>query len=200
MGRYNRQARRKMRKSLGAGAKISNDALETAIDIQREAMQAERLVPTMKNLVSEDLRKKYERQVNKEILPRIIEQYLLMTMYILHTWDKTRFGPKRMQDFFVEIFQLQLDMKRPELGLTIEELRKYLESENLHYEDLVAAADKMVAENEKKVRSWARKRKRSENIADAADTGTECKIPSAGGRLLRSTAGGEGKRGGTQYV
>ena len=40
MGRYNRQARRKMRKSLGAGAKISNDALETAIDIQREAMQA----------------------------------------------------------------------------------------------------------------------------------------------------------------
>ena len=151
MGRYNRQARRKMRKSLGAGAKISNDALETAIDIQREAMQAERLVPTMKNLISEDLRKKYERQVNREILPRIIEQYLLMTMYILHTWDKARFGPKRMQDFFVEIFQLQLDMKRPELGLTIEELRKYLESENLHYEDLVAAADKMVAENEKKV-------------------------------------------------
>lgn len=42
-------------------------------------------------------------------------------------------------------------MKRPELGLTIEELRKYLESENLHYEDLVTAADKMVAENEKKV-------------------------------------------------
>lgn len=27
MGRYNRQARRKMRKILGAGAKISNDAL-----------------------------------------------------------------------------------------------------------------------------------------------------------------------------
>lgn len=56
-----------------------------------------------------------------------------------------------MQDFFVEIFQLQLDMKRPELGLTTKELRDYLESENLHYEDLVAAADKMVAENEKKV-------------------------------------------------
>lgn len=36
MGRYNRQARRKMRKNLGAGAKISNDALETAIDIQRD--------------------------------------------------------------------------------------------------------------------------------------------------------------------
>ena len=35
MGRYNRQARRAMRKQLGAGAKISNDALETAIDIQR---------------------------------------------------------------------------------------------------------------------------------------------------------------------
>lgn len=52
MGRYNRQTRRKMRKSLGAGAKISNDALETAIDIQREAMQAERLVPTMKNLIA----------------------------------------------------------------------------------------------------------------------------------------------------
>ena len=151
MGRYNRQARRAMRKQLGAGAKISNDALETAIDIQREAMQADKLVPTMKNLISEDLRKKYEKQVNQEILPRIIEQYLLMTMYILHTWDKTRFGPKRMQDFFVEIYHLQLDMKRPELGLTIEELRKYLESENLHYEDLVAAADKMVAENEKKV-------------------------------------------------
>lgn len=46
--------------------------------------------------------------------------------------------------------RLQLDMKRPELGLTIKELRDYLESENLHYEDLVAAADKMVAENEKK--------------------------------------------------
>ena len=104
MGRYNRQARRKMRKSLGAGTKISNEALETAIDMQREAMQAERLVPTMKNLISEDLRKKYEKQVNQEILPRISEQYLLMTMYILHTWDKTRFGPKRMQDFFVEIF------------------------------------------------------------------------------------------------
>lgn len=151
MGRYNRQARRKMRKSLGAGTKISNDVLETAIDIQREAMQADKLVPTMQHLISEDLRKKYERQVNKEILPKIIEQYLLMTMYILHTWDKTRFGSKRMQDFFVEIFQLQLDMKRPELGLTIEEMRKYLESENLHYEDLVAAADKMVAEHEKKV-------------------------------------------------
>ena len=149
MGRYNRQTRRKMRKSLGAGTKISNDALETAIDIQREAMQADKLVPTMKNLISEDLRKKYERQVNQEILPRIIEQYLLMTMYILHTWDKTRFGPKRMQDFFVEIFRLQLDMKRPELGLTIAELRKYLESENLHYEDLVAVADKMVTEDEK---------------------------------------------------
>lgn len=39
MGRYNRQARRKMRKSLGADAGISNDALETAIDIQLEAMQ-----------------------------------------------------------------------------------------------------------------------------------------------------------------
>lgn len=38
-----------------------------------------------------------------------------------------------------------------QLGLTIKELRDYLESENLHYEDLVAAADKMVAENEKKV-------------------------------------------------
>lgn len=118
MGRYNRQARRKMRKSLGAGAKISNDALETAIDIQREAMQADKLVPTMKNLISEDLRKKYEQQVNNEILPRIIEQYLLMTMYILHTWDKTRFGAKRMIGFFAEIFQLQMDMKRPELGLT----------------------------------------------------------------------------------
>lgn len=79
MGRYNRQARRKMRKSLGAGTKISNDALETAIDIQREAMQADKLVPTMKNLISEDLRKKYERQVNQEILPRIIEQYTFCT-------------------------------------------------------------------------------------------------------------------------
>lgn len=146
MGRYNRQARRKMRKSLGADAKISNDALETAIDIQREAMQADKLVPTMKNLISEDLRKKYERQVNQ-----IVEQYLLMTMYILHTWDKTKFGPKRMQDFFAEIFQLQTDMQRPELGLTLQEMRKYLESEKLRYEDLVAAADKMVAENEKKV-------------------------------------------------
>lgn len=144
MGRYNRQARRKMRKSLGAGAKISNETLETALDIQREAMQAERLVPTMKNLISEDLRKRYERQVN-----RIVEQYLLMTMYILHTWDKTKFGPKRMQDFFAEIFQLQTDMQRPELGLTLQEMRKYLESEKLRYEDLVAAADKMVAKSEK---------------------------------------------------
>ena len=80
MGRYNRQARRAMRKQLGAGAKISNEALETAIDMQNEAMKANKLVPTMSNLITQDLRKKYEDQVNKEIVPRMTEHFLLMTI------------------------------------------------------------------------------------------------------------------------
>ena len=73
MGRYNRQARRAMRKQLGAGAKISNDALETAIDIQREAMQADKLVPTMK--------KSCIRFGPNRVLSHVCKMYIVIKRY-----------------------------------------------------------------------------------------------------------------------
>lgn len=144
MGKYNRHARREMRRKLGAGAGVSNEAIEKAIDVHHEMMAADKLIPTMKGLISHDLQQKYERQVNKEILPRIIERYLLSTMYILHEWPKTRLGPQRMKEFFVELFQLQIDMKNPELHLTMKEMREYLESVGMNYEGLVKEANKIV--------------------------------------------------------
>lgn len=144
MGRYNRQARRAMRKQLGAGAKISNEALETAIDMQNEAMKANKLVPTMSNLITQDLRKKYEDQVNKEIVPRMTEHFLLMTMWVLHSWKKTGFGVKKMTDYMTELYKLHKDMHDEKLGLTFEAMRDCLKEEKIPYEAIIAAADKEV--------------------------------------------------------
>lgn len=147
MGRYNRQQRRAMRKQLGAGTKVSNEALETAIDMQHEAMKANNLVPTMKNLITKDLRQRYEDQVNKEIVPRMTEHFLLMTMWTLHNWKKTGFGVKKMTEYMTELYKLHRDMHDKKLGLTFEAMRECLKEENIPYEAIIEAADREVYGN-----------------------------------------------------